>query len=75
MNATNIEEVAVRMVGLGLDRLGYRYLSVDDCWAVARNKTTGVIVEDPKSFPDGMKAVADCERACSDRGFGFGTAC
>ena len=34
-------------------------MGIDDCWAVSRNQTTGVIIPDPKAFPLGMKAVAD----------------
>ena len=36
-----------------------RYVGIDDCWAVGRNKTTGVIVPNPNAFPEGMKALAD----------------
>ena len=32
---------------------------MDDCWAKSRDSTTGVIMPDPKAFPQGMKAVAD----------------
>lgn len=37
----------------------YNYVNIDDCWAVARDNKTGVIVADPKAFPKGMKALAD----------------
>ena len=43
----------------GLDKVGYQYVGIDDCWAVSRDKSTGTIKEDPKAFPNGMKAVAD----------------
>ena len=43
----------------GLPALGYKYLSLDDCWARSRDPVTGVIQPDPKAFPDGMKKVAD----------------
>ena len=59
INASNLQKVADAMVKLGLDKLGYRYVSLDDCWAKSRDPKTGVIVPDPKAFPDGMKPVAD----------------
>ena len=46
------------MVELGLVKLGYEYLNIDDCWAVSRDANE-VLVPDPKAFPNGMKAVAD----------------
>jgi len=53
-----LREVADRMASGGLMEAGYRYLNVDDCWAVARD-ANGRLVADPKRFPSGMKAVAD----------------
>ena len=47
------------MVKQGLPALGYKYISLDDCWAKTRDPKTGVIIPDPKAFPDGMKKVAD----------------
>ena len=61
--------VADAFVKYGLDKVGYEYIGIDDCWAVSRDKTTGEIVPDPKAFPDGMKAVADYVHA---KGFKFG---
>lgn len=59
INATNAMALADRMVSLGLDKLGYKYLNLDDCWAVGRDNNTRVIQEDSKAFPQGMKALAD----------------
>ena len=59
INASNLHKVADAMVAQGLPALGYRYVSLDDCWAKARDQETGVIIPDPAAFPDGMKAVAD----------------
>lgn len=59
INASNIKLAAEAMVRQGLSALGYRYLSVDDCWAKSRDPTTGVIQPDPVAFPHGMKEVAD----------------
>lgn len=43
----------------GLLAAGYKYLTIDDCWAISRDANTGKIVEDPALFPSGMKSVAD----------------
>ena len=51
--------VADAMVAQKLPALGYKYLSLDDCWAKSRDPKTGVIIPDPVAFPDGMKPVAD----------------
>eukprot|EP00928_Gymnodinium_smaydae_P006300 TRINITY_DN12222_c0_g1_i1.p1 TRINITY_DN12222_c0_g1~~TRINITY_DN12222_c0_g1_i1.p1 ORF type:complete len:152 (+),score=35.89 TRINITY_DN12222_c0_g1_i1:57-458(+) len=59
INASNTMKLADTMVELGLDKLGYKYLNLDDCWAVSRDSATGVVKEDPKSFPDGMKSLVD----------------
>ena len=59
INASNLYKVADSIVKLGLDELGYRYLSLDDCWAKSRDAATGIIQPDPVAFPAGMKAVAD----------------
>jgi alpha-galactosidase len=47
------------MAELKLGSFGYQYLSVDDCWAIGRDKSTHAILPDPKAFPQGMKAVVD----------------
>lgn len=59
INASNLYKVADAMVAQKLPSLGYRYLSLDDCWAQSRDPKTGVIQPDPKAFPQGMKAVVD----------------
>jgi alpha-galactosidase len=53
-----LREVADRMASGGLAEAGYRYLNVDDCWAVSRDPS-GRLVADPKRFPSGMRALAD----------------
>ena len=69
IDETVIKSNARRMLDLGLDRAGYRYLNIDDCWAVARDNVTSRLVPDPGAFPEGVAAVAD---ALHSRGFGFG---
>lgn len=58
VSAANIEKVATAIIELGLHRAGYRYVNIDDCWAVKRD-AEGVIVEDAEAFPNGMKSVGD----------------
>ena len=62
--ACNINEKLARdtadvMVEKGLDKVGYIYLNLDDCWQVDRDKNTSIIIEDPNNFPSGMKALSD----------------
>jgi alpha-galactosidase len=53
-----IRETADAIVTTGMKAAGYQYVNVDDCWQVSRD-AKGTIVADPKSFPSGMKALAD----------------
>jgi len=43
----------------GLDRLGYRYVVIDDCWAKRERGKDGRLVCDETKFPRGMKALSD----------------
>ena len=48
------------LLELGLDRFGYRYLTIDDRWHLPdRDNMTGRMVEDPDKFPDGIKFLTD----------------
>ena len=43
------------MIEKGLDKLGYHYVIVDDCWlADTRDKVTGELVANKERFPNGM---------------------
>lgn len=53
-----IREIADAIAANGMRDAGYQYVTIDDCWQVARSPE-GVIVADPVRFPSGMKAVAD----------------
>lgn len=48
-----LREVADVMVSSGLQKAGYRYLNLDDGWAVGRT-ANGTIIADPKLFPLGI---------------------
>ncbi len=55
-----IREIADKFIELGLDKAGYQYVVIDDCWSERdRDSKTGKIVPDKKKFPKGMKAVSD----------------
>jgi alpha-galactosidase len=57
-DAAVVRTMADRMVSLGLREAGYRYVNVDDCWAVARDAQDRLVAE-PKRFPEGLKPIAD----------------
>ena len=51
INQTVIKEMADAFIKYGLDKLGYVYVNVDDCWAESRD-SNDIIVPDLKAFPD-----------------------
>jgi len=53
-----LRETADQMVSTGMRDAGYKYVIIDDCWQVARDKS-GRIVADSIRFPEGIKALAD----------------
>ncbi len=53
-----IKSVADAIASNGMKNAGYQYVVIDDCWQVSRDEN-GNIVADPKTFPSGMKALAD----------------
>ncbi|CAB4304282.1 unnamed protein product [Prunus armeniaca] len=46
------------LISTGLADLGYVYVNIDDCWCRTRN-SEGQMVPDPKTFPSGIKALAE----------------
>ncbi len=58
VNETLIRETIDAIVSTGLNKKGYEYVNVDDCWQSSRNPN-GTIMADPTTFPSGMKALAD----------------
>lgn len=46
-----VKKTADDIVSLGLDKAGYKYVNVDDCWAKSRGDG-GVVQPDPDAFPD-----------------------
>ncbi len=53
-----IREIADAISSNGMREAGYQYVTIDDCWQVARS-AQGQIVPDSVRFPAGMKALAD----------------
>ena len=51
INQTIIEQTADAFIENGLDKLGYTYVNIDDCWAGSRDPNNNVVPE-PKAFPD-----------------------
>ncbi|GAB3973156.1 hypothetical protein GCM10029978_051850 [Actinoallomurus acanthiterrae] len=54
-----IKGVADAMVANGLDKVGYKYVNIDDCWMASSRDSSGHLQADPTRFPSGIKAVAD----------------
>ncbi|KAJ3210488.1 hypothetical protein HDU67_005253 [Dinochytrium kinnereticum] len=64
-----VKGMADTIVRLGLDKLGYRYINIDDCWQIDRDEK-GFIIVDKVTFPSGMKALGDYIHS---KGLLFGT--
>eukprot|EP01088_Endostelium_zonatum_P009286 TRINITY_DN22482_c0_g1_i1.p1 TRINITY_DN22482_c0_g1~~TRINITY_DN22482_c0_g1_i1.p1 ORF type:complete len:394 (+),score=94.00 TRINITY_DN22482_c0_g1_i1:173-1354(+) len=58
INQQLIHDTIGTIVSTGLAKAGYKYVNMDDCWAGYRD-AQGNIHPDPKSFPNGVKPLAD----------------
>jgi alpha-galactosidase len=58
INENLIKKTADYLVSTKLKDFGYIYLNMDDCWAWKRD-SNGFILPDPRTFPSGIKALAD----------------
>ncbi|MGH9545987.1 MAG: glycoside hydrolase family 27 protein [Terriglobales bacterium] len=63
-----VRQMADAMVKSGMKAAGYQYVVIDDCWQVERDPS-GNIVADARTFPSGIKALADYVHS---RGLKFG---
>ncbi|MFS8197561.1 NPCBM/NEW2 domain-containing protein [Streptomyces sp. CWNU-52B] len=54
-----VKGIADLFVEKGLKDSGYRYVNLDDCWALPSRDANGKLVPDPTRFPGGIEAVAD----------------
>jgi hypothetical protein len=73
MNEATIKATADKLVTTGLANVGFRYVNLDDCYIKSR-LPNGTLMPDPKTFPSGMRSLADylhnissCQNAtCAD---------
>ncbi len=55
-----VREVVDKFVELGLNKAGYEYIVIDDCWSeLERDPVTHKLVASKEKFPSGMKALSD----------------
>ena len=54
-----IKNVTRHFIETGLAAKGYVHMNVDEGWLLARNATTGELIEDRTKFPSGMKALGE----------------
>lgn len=59
-----IYETARAMQAAGLDKLGYTYVNIDDCWMSSLRDKDGRLQGDLAAFPSGMKALVEKINAC-----------
>src|SRR5882762_3157143 len=53
-----VKSAADALISSGMKDAGYEYVVIDDCWQVSRD-AAGNIIADAKTFPSGIKALAD----------------
>ena len=58
INENIIKEIADAMVKTGMQKAGYEYIVIDDCWQIDRD-SNGNILADPERFPSGMKSLGE----------------
>ncbi len=59
INENQIKEIADAMVSSGLKDAGYVFLNLDDNWMDTKRDSKGNLTHNPKTFPSGMKSIAD----------------
>jgi len=62
-------KIAARLKELGLLELGYKIVTIDDCWMDRFRDERGALMASPEKFPSGMKALGDYVHSL---GFKFG---
>ncbi|MFH0518668.1 alpha-galactosidase [Streptomyces sp. M41] len=63
INEGKIKAAADAIKEHGLDKLGYKYVNIDDCWQAEKRDENNRLQADPGRFPQGIKPVADYVRA------------
>ena len=61
--------MADEIVKKGLDKVGYEYVIIDDCWLDKTRGPDGKLRPDPRRFPSGIKRLSDYVHS---RGLKFG---
>ncbi|KAF3786935.1 Alpha-galactosidase 3 [Nymphaea thermarum] len=51
--------LADALISTGLADLGYVYVNIDDCWSSKLRNSKGELVPNRRTFPSGIKALAD----------------
>lgn len=57
-NETTVRDTGRALVETGLNRLGYRFLVVDDSWENTHRESDGTLMPNPRKFPSGMKNLS-----------------
>jgi alpha-galactosidase len=57
-NETTVLETADFLLSSGLAAVGYKTLSIDDCWSAMNRSASGQLAADPTRFPHGMQWLA-----------------
>jgi len=58
MRESTIKLTADAFLDLGLDKLGYEYINLDDCWSAGRTPN-GVLYPDAVRFPSGIASLSN----------------
>ena len=58
INEDRVKSAADALVSSSMKDAGYQYVVIDDCWQLNRD-AAGNIIADAKTFPSGIKALAD----------------
>merc|ERR1719401_1208105 len=61
--------IANKLQDLGLAKLGYEYVVVDDCWMETKLDSDGRLIPRPTAFPSGLNRFSDYLHR---KGFKFG---
>ena len=54
-----VRDTADSLKTLGLDKMGYEYINLDDCWAKGRYSNGSVYAETPRFSSPSLKPLAD----------------
>jgi hypothetical protein len=68
-NEALVKSIADSIVSQGMDKLGYHYVNLDDCWSLPTRNATGHLQADPTKFPNGLGAVTSYVHS---KGLSFG---